>query len=193
MISAILLSAGESKRLKGENKLVKIFKNKPLICHSLKSLQKSKVKKIIIVLGFQSREIKKKIKKNKKIQFILNKKFNLGISTSIKAGLKKINKKDRGFIIMQSDMPFVKTSDINKIYNSIKKRKYLVHALKFKNKLGNPVGFDVSVLKKFKKIKGNIGAKYMVKKLKNNTNFIKVNSGKVFKDFDLKKDFNKFG
>ena len=192
MISAILLAAGESKRLKGENKLVKTFKKKPLIHHSLKSLQKSKVKKIIIVLGFQSSEEKKKIKKKKKIQFILNEKFKLGISTSIKVGLKKIYKKDRGFIIMQSDMPFVKTSDINKICNSINKKKYLVHALKFKNRLGNPIGFDISVLEKFNKIKGNIGAKYMVKRLKNNTNFIKVHSGKVFKDFDLKKDFNKF-
>ena len=35
-----------------------------------------------------------------------------------------------------------------------------------------------------------MGAKYMVKRLKNNTNFIKVNSNKIFKDFDLKKDFN---
>ena len=122
----------------------------------------------------------------------MNEKFKLGISTSIKVGLKKIYKKDRGFIIMQSDMPFVKTSDINKICNSINKRKYLVHALKFKNRLGNPIGFDISVLEKFNKIKGNIGAKYMVKRLKNNTNFIKVHSGKVFKDFDLKKDFNKF-
>ena len=30
----------------------------------------------------------------------------------------------------------------------------------------------------------------MVKRLKNQSNFIKVTSGKIFKDFDLKKDFN---
>ena len=45
-------------------------------------------------------------------------------------------------------MPFIKTSDINKIYNSISKKRYLVHALKFKNKIGNPIGFDSSVLTK---------------------------------------------
>jgi len=190
MISAILLAAGQSKRIKEENKLVKNFKNKPLIYHSLIALQKSKINKIIIVLGFQGREVKKQIKKNKKIQFVLNKKFKLGISTSIRSGIKKINKKNKGFIIMLSDMPFVRTADINKICNSINKRKHLVHALKFKNRLGNPIGFDVSVIKKLKKIKGNIGAKYMIKRLKNNTNFIKVSTAKVFKDFDLKKDFN---
>jgi molybdenum cofactor cytidylyltransferase len=93
-------------------------------------------------------------------------------------------------MIVQSDMPFIKSSDINKIYNSIKKGKSLVHALKFKNKVGNPIGFDISIINKFKKIKGDIGAKFMVKRLRKNTNFIKVSSSKIFKDFDLKKDFN---
>ncbi len=189
MIKGILLAAGQSKRLKNENKLFKIFKNKPLIQHSLNAVQNSKIKKIIIVLGYQYKESKKKIKKNKKIIFTHNKNYKNGMSSSIKAGLKKISKRDKGFIILQSDMPFVKTSDINKIYNSIIRKKYLVHALKYKNRIGNPIGFDISILNKFKKIKGNIGAKYMVKRLKNSTNFIKVSSEKVFKDFDRASDF----
>ena len=190
MIKAIFLAAGQSKRLKFENKLVKKYKNTPLINYSLKALLKSKVDKIIIVLGYQHKEVKKVIKSNKKNIFVLNKKFRLGISSSINTGLKKISKKDKGFIIVQSDMPFIKTSDINKIYNSISKKRHLVHALKFKNKIGNPIGFDSSVLTKFKRIRGDAGAKFMVKRLKNNTNFIKVLSKKVFKDLDLRKDFN---
>ena len=53
MIKAILLAAGQSKRLKSENKLIKKFKNKALINHSLQALFKSKVDKIVIVLGFR--------------------------------------------------------------------------------------------------------------------------------------------
>ena len=190
MIKAILLAAGKSIRIKSENKLIKKFKNKALINHSLQALLKSKVDKIVIVLGYQDKEVRKVIKKNKKIIFVLNKKFRLGMSSSINTGLKKISKKDKGFIIVQSDMPFIRTSDINKIYNSISKKRHLVHALKFKNKIGNPIGFDSSVLNKFKRMRGDVGAKFMVKRLKNNTNFIKVLSKKVFKDFDLIKDFN---
>ena len=190
MIKAILLAAGQSKRFKSENKLIRKFKNKALINHSLKALFKSKVDKVVIVLGYQNKEVRKVIKNNKKNIFVLNKKFSLGMSSSINAGLKKISKKDKGFIIVQSDMPFIKTSDINKICNSISKKRHLIHALKFKNNIGNPIGFDSSVLTKFKRMKGDIGAKFMVKRLKNNTNFIKVLSKKVFKDLDLRKDFN---
>ena len=63
MIKAILLAAGQSKRLKSENKLIKLYKNKPLINYSLNVLTKSKVNKIIIVLGHQHKELKKIIKK----------------------------------------------------------------------------------------------------------------------------------
>ena len=189
MIKAILLAAGQSKRLKSENKLIKLYKNKPLINYSLNVLTKSKVNKIIIVLGYQFKEVKKIIKNNKKIIFTYNKNYKQGMASSIKIGLKKISKNDKGFIVAQSDMPFVKQSDINKICRSIISKKFLIHALKYKNRVGNPIGFDSSLIKKFKNIKGQFGAKFMVKRLKNRTNFIKTMSIKSFKDFDKASDF----
>ena len=51
MISAILLAAGKSKRMEGENKLVKKIKGTPLIKHSVKNILNSSVDEIIIVLG----------------------------------------------------------------------------------------------------------------------------------------------
>ena len=189
MIKAILLAAGQSKRLKSENKLIKLYKKKPLINHSLNALHKSKVNKVIVVLGYQKKELQKIIKRNNKNIFTYNKEYKKGMASSIKAGLRKLNKKDKGFIIVQSDMPFIKSSDINKIYNSIKSKKYLVHVLKYRNRVGNPIGFDISIMKKFKKINGDVGAKFMVKRLKKETRFIKINNLKSFKDFDKVSDF----
>ena len=189
MIKAILLAAGQSKRLKSENKLIKLYKKKPLINHSLNALHKSKVNKIIVVLGHQKKELQKIIKKNNKNIFTYNKEYKKGMASSIKAGLRKLNKKDKGFIIVQSDMPFIKSSDINKIFNSIKSKKYLVHVLKYRNRVGNPIGFDISTMKKFKRIKGDVGAKFMVKRLKKETKFIRINNLKSFKDFDKASDF----
>ena len=189
MIKAILLAAGQSKRLKSENKLIKLYKKKPLINHSLNALHKSKVNKVIVVLGYQKKELQKLIKKNNKNIFTYNKEYKKGMASSIKVGLRKVNKKDKGFIIVQSDMQFIKSSDINKIYNSIKSKKYLVHVLKYRNRVGNPIGFDISIMKKFKKINGDVGAKFMVKRLKKETRFIRINNLKSFKDFDKVSDF----
>ena len=63
MIKVILLAAGLSKRMKSENKLIKLYKKKPLINYSLNVLKKSKANKIIIVLGHQSFPVKRQLKK----------------------------------------------------------------------------------------------------------------------------------
>ena len=189
MITAILLAAGQSKRIPKENKLLKKFKGKILINHILNELVKSKVKKIVIVLGHEYSLVRKSIMKNKKIQFTLNKNYKSGIASSIKTGIKKINKFSKGFLIVQSDMPYIKKTHINKIYNSIDKKDNPVHLLKYKNKIGNPIGFNSSVISKFKKIKGDVGAKFMVKRLKKDAAIIKVKSQKIFKDLDKLTDF----
>ena len=71
MIKAILLAAGQSKRLRSENKLTKIYKKKPLIDHSLQTLHKSKVDKVIIVLGHQHKKLKRILKKKQKKCFYI--------------------------------------------------------------------------------------------------------------------------
>ena len=119
MITAILLAAGQSKRLRGENKLTKLFKGKPLINHILFSLIKSKVNKIIIVLGFEHLKVKTKLLKSKKINFVINKNYKKGMSSSIKTGLKKLSKNSQGFLIVLGDMPNITQTTINKICLSI--------------------------------------------------------------------------
>ena len=121
MITAILLAAGQSKRLFNQNKLIKNYKGKPLIKHVVQSIIKSKIEKLIIVLGFEYLKVKKKINKNKKIKFVINHNYTRGISSSIKCGLKKISNKSDGFIIVQADMPENKQKHFKQIY--IKKLK----------------------------------------------------------------------
>ena len=55
MISAILLAAGQSKRMRGKNKLTKKIDNIPLIKYSIKNILESSVDELIIVLGYQKK------------------------------------------------------------------------------------------------------------------------------------------
>ena len=59
MISAILLAAGQSKRMVNENKLTKKIQNVPLIKHSVKNILASSINELIIVLGHQKEIIEK--------------------------------------------------------------------------------------------------------------------------------------
>ena len=189
MFSAILLAAGQSKRMNGDNKLIKKYNKKYLINHIIRTLIKSKVNKIIVVLGFQSSKVKKITVKNKKINFVFNKNYKSGMASSIKTGLKRVSKKNIGFLIIQADMPLISKNIINSICYAIKNiRKKEIIAPIYKRKMGNPIGFKSSMTKILNKTKGDSGAKKIIKRNKN-LSLIKVNSKSIFKDFNTQKDF----
>ena len=191
MITAILLAAGQSKRLRDENKLTKLFKGKPLINHILFSLIKSKVNKIIIVLGFEHLKIKTKLLKSKKINIVINKNYKKGMSSSIKTGLKKIPKNSKGFLIVLGDMPNITKTTINKICLSITRSDKEIILPKFKNKTGNPIGFKHSKIKNIYKIKGDRGAKNIIKKNNKKIKFLNINSKSIITNLNTKRDFSK--
>jgi len=189
MISSILLAAGQSKRMQGENKLLKKYKKKYLINHILKSLIKSKVNKIIIVLGYENKKIKKIALKSKKIIFVVNSQYLKGISTSIKCGLKKISKKNIGFLIAHADMPLVSKTILNALCSALKNKNEEIFIPIYKKRIGNPLAFKYSMIKSLKKIKGDRGAKKLIKSNKSKVQLVKMKSKSILIDFDQLKDF----
>jgi molybdenum cofactor cytidylyltransferase len=189
MISSILLAAGQSKRMQGENKLLKKYKKKYLINHILKSLIKSKVNKIIVVLGHENRKIKKIALKSKKITFVVNSQYLKGISTSIKHGLKKISKKNIGFLIVHADMPLVSKTILNTLCSALKIKNKEIFVPTYKKKVGNPLAFKYSMIKSLKKIKGDRGAKKLTRSNKSKVQLMKMKSKSILIDFDQLKDF----
>jgi len=189
MISSILLAAGQSKRMQSENKLLKKYKKKHLINHILKSLIRSKVNKIIVVLGHENRKIKKIALKSKKITFVINSQYLKGISTSIKCGLKKISKKNIGFLIAHADMPLVSKTILNALCSALKNKNEEIFIPVYKKRIGNPLAFKYSMIKSLKRIKGDRGAKKLIRSNKSKIKLMKMKSKSILIDFDQLKDF----
>ena len=189
MISAIVLAAGQSKRMGGDNKLIKKYNKKYLINHIIGTLIKSKVNKIIVVLGFQKIKVRKITVKNKKINFVFNKNYKSGMASSIKTGLKRILKKNIGFLVVQADMPLISKKIINSLCYAIENNNKEIVVPIYKRNMGNPIGFKSSMIKILNKTKGDSGAKKMIKRNKKKLSLIKVNSKSIFKDFNTQRDF----
>jgi len=189
MISAIVLAAGQSKRMGGDNKLMKKYNKKYLINHIIGTLIKSKVNKIIVVLGFQKSKVRKITVKNKKINFVFNKNYKTGMASSIKTGLKEISKRSIGFLIVQADMPLISKKIIDSLCYSIRNNNKEIVAPIYKSNMGNPIGFKRSMTRILNKTSGDSGAKKMIKRNKKNLSLIRVNSKSIFKDFNTQRDF----
>ena len=197
MNSCILLAAGESKRMNGENKLIKEIEGIPLIKYSVKNILGSTVDELIIVTGYQKEIIENIIDKNKKIKFVYNKDFSNGIASSIIAGLCEISTKAKNFFISLADMPNVNQNIYNKLIKG--KNSYNIK-LKPENrkeiiiptsdgKDGNPVLFSIFMKNDVMKISGDRGAKEIIENKKNKILRIPFEGDGVILDFDTQDNF----
>ena len=186
MISAILLAAGESKRMADENKLIKKYKSIPLIKHAVSNVLNSPIDELIIVLGYQKKSIEKIIGENKKIKFIANPNFESGIASSIKKGLDSLSKETEAFFICLGDMPNVNKEIYNQLINaSFSNKDKEIFVPYYQERQANPILFSKKMKDEIQKIEGDFGAKKI----------IADNEKKVFKlstqDKGVITDFNK--
>jgi molybdenum cofactor cytidylyltransferase len=197
MISSILLAAGESSRMKGENKLSKKIDGIPIIKYAVKNILGSSIDELIIVLGHEKSIIENIIDKNKKIKFIYNENYKSGMSSSIKKGLNNINKKSEAFFICLGDMPNVNQNIYNKLiksrynynkkFSSEKKKEIIVPTFEEKN--GNPILFSKFMTKQILNINGDAGAKEILELNKNKILYVPIKNSGITLDFDTEEDF----
>ena len=188
MISAILLAAGQSKRMNGENKLAKEIQGIPLIKLSVKNILASSINELIIVLGHQREIIEKLIDKNEKIKFIFNKDFESGMASSIKTGLDNLSEKTEAFFICLGDMPMVNNNIYNQLIKSKDNKEIIVPT--YKEQQGNPVLFNKSMKEKIIDISGDIGAKKILELNKDKILNLEINDQSITKGFNTQGDFS---
>jgi len=190
MISAILLAAGQSKRMNGENKLTKKIQDVPLIKHSVKKIIASSIDELIVVLGHQKEIIEKLIDENEKIKFVFNKDFENGMASSIKTGLNNLSKKTEAFFICLGDMPMVSHDIYNQLIKSKDNKEIIVPT--YKGQQGNPVLFNKSMKEKILDITGDSGAKKIFELNKDKILNLEINDQSITKGFDTQDNFNSF-
>ena len=188
MISAILLAAGESRRMNGENKLTKKIRGKPLIKYSVKNIIESSVDEIIIIVGHKDNDIKNSISEDKKIKFVFNKDYKTGMASSIKVGLNNLSKKTQAFFICLGDMPMINKDIYNQLIKQLKNKDIVVPT--YKNQQGNPVLFSISMKNEIMNIEGDNGAKKILEKNRNKIFNLKINDEGILKNFNTIKNFD---
>ena len=187
MISAILLAAGQSKRMNGENKLTKEIQGTPLIKLSVKNILASSIDELIIVLGYQKEIIEKLIDKHEKIKFVFNKDFESGMASSIKAGLNHLSKNTEAFFICLGDMPTVNQDVYNQLIRSRNYKEIIIPT--YKGQQGNPILFSKSMKSIIISIEGDIGAKKILEQNKDKILNLEISNQGITRGFDTQDDF----
>jgi molybdenum cofactor cytidylyltransferase len=187
MVSAILLGAGESKRM-GKNKLLLPWGKKTIFEHCLETLLRSEVEEIIVVINDRLKAFIHPIH-TKKVKVIINPHYKRGMSTSIRRGVQAIASGSEGILIALGDQPFIKTRTINAIIKAFTQGKEAILVPSFRGKRGHPVIFHRRFRRELLNLKGDAGGKSIVERHPGEILEIPLKSEGVVKDIDLWEDY----
>ena len=187
MISAILLAAGESKRM-GVDKLSLAWGKETLLEHCLEVLIRSEVKEVIIVLGVRNKKLKDLFLKSK-VKTVVNSFSDQGMSASIRVGLQVIHPGYNGVLIALGDQPLLRTRTINSLIHAFEKREKGIIVPSFRGRKGHPVIFHRRYKKELSDLKGDVGGRSIVEMHPEDVRLVPVKSKGVVLDIDTWQDY----
>lgn len=167
MINAIILAAGESKRM-GRIKPLLRFKNNSFLEQIISQLRLSGVDMITVVLGAEAEKIKRTIDLSE-VNVVVNEDYQKGQLSSLIAGLNNTPGDAEAILLCLVDNPFITKEVVIEIIDKFEETNSPVVVPVFNNKRGHPALFSKALFNDLLNAPEDEGAKYVVHSNKENT------------------------
>ena len=187
MLSAILLAAGESKRM-GEPKQLMPLGSSTMVEQAIDNLLNSAVNEVIVVLGYKAEEITKTIAA-KPVKIIVNPNYRQGMSTSIIAGLILVDRQAQAVMLALGDQPSVDSQTINQLIEEFYNHDKGIAVPTYQGRRGHPIIFDIKYKPKLLELKGDIGGRQIIQQHPDDVLEVAVDSESVIADIDTRADY----
>jgi molybdenum cofactor cytidylyltransferase len=186
-VSAILLAAGESKRM-GKPKLLLPFGDGTVLGNTIDSLISSGVDEVILVLGAHARETKEAIF-DKPVKIIINPDYRQGMSTSLISGLKQVNHQAKKVMVALSDQPLIDSKTYNILIQKSLNSDSGIVIPTHKSKRGNPIIFDISYREELMRLKGDVGGRELLDRHPDDTLEVDIDNEGIYINLNTIDDY----
>ena len=187
MISAILLAAGESKRM-GQPKQLLPFRGSTLLGQIVENLLQSQAAETIVVLGSQAEKIIPQIA-GEPVRIVVNQEFEQGMSSSIKCGLSHISEAADGVMIVLGDQPLIEKETIDLLIERHRQSERGIILPVYNGIRGHPVIFTMKYKDELLRLTGDIGGKQIVERHPSDVLEVEVDSESVVTSIDAESDY----
>lgn len=161
-VAAVVLAAGRSTRMGGENKLLAEIGGKPLVRIAVEQALASRANPVIVVTGHQREQVEAAIA-GLDVQIAHNPDFARGMGTSLRTGIAAVPPEANGAVICLADMPQVSAALIDRLISAFDPEKgALVVVPTTSGQRGNPVLWSRRFFPDLMAIEGDIGARNLI-------------------------------
>jgi len=191
-VSAVLLAAGESRRMGEVNKLELLVDGIPLLRRTTETLLASELQEIVVVLGHEA-EKTRAILEGLPLNFVENEAYREGQMTSVYKGLSSLSRVCDGVMICLSDQPLLETDDVNVLIEAFGTRSHgSILVPTFEGQRGNPIVFDYEHRQGILNGERNLGCKKLIEKSPEQVCSFEMNNKHVVVDLDTPEQYSAF-
>jgi len=183
-IAALVLAAGQSRRMGAENKLLLPYQGQTVLSHVVEQVRAAGISDIHIVTGHQKEQVENETRRHG-VSFIHNDLYADGMSTSVRLGIRSLPRDMDGALIILGDMPEISAPVLKKIiaaFNPVESRSIIIPI--HDGKRGNPILWAREFFDDFESLDGDKGAKVLLGKYADDIHELEIDSDAIFFDID---------
>ena len=161
-ITAVILAAGQSRRMGATNKLLEEVDGAAMVHRVVAQATASQADTVLVVLGHEAEAVRAALA-DSSVTFTDSPHFADGLSASLKAGIAAVPVDSDGAIVLLGDMPAVTAGHIDQViaaFNPVEGRSICVPTTR--GKRGNPVLWGRDYFAEIDALSGDVGARHLI-------------------------------
>lgn len=193
MISAIILAAGESRRMGFLKPLIKI-NGKTFLQIIVQKIQLAGISDIHVVVGFRADEIREKAGID--VHYVNNDSYSLGQFSSLQKGISNLSLLSEAALVCLGDQPHLQLTWIKQMMDTFYASKPAIIVPTFKGKRGHPVLYAASLFSTILDMRPNQTGRDVQAQFKKDIKEVELPTNGILYDADTPRDLqyikNKF-
>ncbi len=195
MVSAVLLAAGESRRMGESNKLLLPFRGQSFIAHITAQLLASEIEELLVVTGHEPEAIQQALA-GQSVRLVHNPDYVQGMTTSIRTGVQAADPKADGLMICLSDLPFIEASDytelIRRFQQMDRQEAPVIVRPVYEQQPGNPVLFSSFFREEILAHEKMEGCRGLIKQHRDRVRLVPMPNDHTLRDIDTPDEYERY-
>jgi molybdenum cofactor cytidylyltransferase len=183
-VAAVVLAAGQSRRMGAHNKLLMPVRGRPMLDHVLEAVTGCQAEWTLVVTGHEASRVTARLQ-GRDVIVLHNPDYEQGLSTSLITGLDALPAEADAVLVCLGDMPRVGAAALDRLiaaFDPLEGRGICVPT--FNGKRGNPILWDRRYVPLIREVRGDVGARHLIGELAEQVVEIPMEDDAVLTDID---------
>jgi len=182
-VAALVLAAGSSRRMAGDNKLLQPVAGVPMVRRAANAALASRAIAVVAVTGFAADAVKAALF-GLDIEFAHNPEHESGMASSLRAGLRALPADTDAVVVVLGDMPLVSAAHIDRLIAAFDPARGNIVVPMKDGRRGNPILWPRDLVAEMQQVQGDVGARGLLQLHADRIDTVPCEDDAIFADVD---------